>query len=135
MGRTATALIGFGGWYALLTLALAVYRSRLVLAGRKAANMFATDGTDLDPFGRRLTRARDNCYETLPLFVAIALGASVAGRLDVTDPLAMWVLYLRVGQSLTHILSTSVPAVLLRANLFFAQVLIYAWWAARLLGA
>ena len=133
MSRTATALIGFGGWYVLLTLALAAYRSRLVLAGRRAANTFATDGADLDPLGRRLTRARDNCYETLPLFVAIAFGASVAGRLDVTDPLAMWVLYGRVVQSLTHIVSTSVPAVLLRANLFFAQVLIYAWWATRLL--
>ena len=46
----------------------------------------------------------------------------------------MWVLYARVAQSMTHIVSTSAPAVLLRANLFFAQVLIYGWWAIRLLG-
>jgi hypothetical protein len=29
--------------------------------------------------------------------------------------------------------STSVPAVMLRANLFFVQMLIYLWWTIRLL--
>ena len=133
MGRTATALVGFAGWFALLSIALGVYRVRLVLGGRKAANTFAPDGQDLDPLGHRMTRARNNCFETLPAFAALALGASMAGRLDVTDPLAMWVLYARIGQSLTHIISTSVLAVQLRAALFFAQVLIYLWWAIRLL--
>jgi len=135
MGATVTALVGFAGWFALLSLGLGIYRIGLVLSGRKAANAFATDGSDLDPLGRRLTRARDNCYETLPLFAALALGASLGGRLDVTDPLAMWVLYARIGQSAVHVASTSVPAVQLRAGLFFAQVLIYLWWALRLLGS
>lgn len=133
MGATATALVGFAGWFALLSLALGIYRVGLVLAGQKVANTFATDGSDLQPLGQRLTRARDNCYETLPLFAAIALGASLAGRLAVTDPLAMGVLYARVGQSVVHIASTSVPAVQIRASLFFLQILIYAWWAIRLL--
>ena len=134
MGSTATALVGFAGWLALLSLVLGVYRVGLVLSGRKAANTFATSGADLEAFGQRLTRARDNCYETLPLFAAIALGASISGHLSVTDPLAMWVLGLRLAQSTTHIISTSVPAVLLRANLFFAQILIYLWWTMQLLG-
>ena len=133
MGTTATALVGFAGWFALLTMVLGGYRVALVLGGHKAANTFATDGADLRPIGHRLTRARDNCYETLPIFAAIALGASITGRLDVTDPLALWVLGLRIAQSATHIISTSVPAVLLRANLFFAQILIYLWWVAHLL--
>jgi uncharacterized MAPEG superfamily protein len=134
MGATATALVGFAGWFALLSIALGIYRVRLVLAGNKPANTFATDGRDLDALGQRLTRARDNCFESLPIFVALALGASLAGRLDVTDPLAMWVLFARLAQSVTHIVSTSVPAVTLRAILFFVQVLIYLWWAIRLLG-
>lgn len=133
MGSTATALVGFAGWFALLSISMGVYRTALVLRGAKAANSFATTGADLAPFGQRLTRARDNCFETLPLFAALALGAQLAGRLDVTDPLAMWVLYLRLGQSITHLASTSVPAVQLRATLFFGQMLIYAWWALRLL--
>jgi uncharacterized MAPEG superfamily protein len=133
MGRTATALVGFAGWLALLTIALALYRMRFVLSG-KALNAFSNDGQDLDPLGHRLTRARNNCYETLPVFVAIALGASIAGRLDVTDPLAMWVLYTRIGQSLIHVASTSTAAVQVRGAFFFAQILIYLWWAMRLLG-
>ena len=132
MGATATALICFAAWYALLSVGLGLYRGRFVLSG-KAPNTFANDGDDLDAFGKRLTRARDNCYETLPLFAAIALGASIAGRLDVTDGLAMWVFYLRLGQSITHLISTSVPAVNVRATLFFLQMLIYLYWAIRLL--
>ena len=134
MGRTATALVGFAGWFALLSIVLGLYRLAIALGRSKPVNTFATDGQDLDPLGHRLTRARNNCYETLPVFAALALGASISGRLDVTDPLAMWVLYARIGQSLTHIASTSVPAVQLRAVFFFAQILIYLWWAARLLG-
>jgi uncharacterized MAPEG superfamily protein len=134
MGRTATALVGFGGWFALLSILLGLYRLRFVIGQQKAVNTFATDGQDLDSLGQRLTRARNNCYETLPVFAALALGASISGRLDVTDPLAMWVLYARIGQSLTHIASTSVPAVQVRATFFFIQILIYLWWAIRLLG-
>ena len=133
MGPTATALAGFAGWYLLLTLALGMYRSALIFGGQKAANSFAADGSDVSPFGRRLTRARDNCYENLPVFAALALAASLAGRIAVTDPLAMTVLYARIGQSLTHVISTSVPAVLVRANLFFLQMLIYLYWSFRLL--
>ena len=133
MGATARALVGFAGWFVQLSIALAVYRIGLVLSGGKAANTFATDGSDLQPFGQRLTRARDNCYETLPVFAALAAGASIAGRLDVTDPLAMWVLSARIAQSAMHLVSTSVLAVLIRASLFFVQVLIYAWWAIQLL--
>ena len=132
MGGTATALVGFAGWFALLSIVLGLYRLKFVIGG-KALNAFAADGQDLDPLGHRLTRARNNCYETLPLFAAIALGASITGRLDVTDPLAPWVLYARIGQTLTHIVSTSAAAVQVRGAFFFAQMLIYIWWAIRLL--
>src|SRR5262245_2929747 len=133
MGATATALIGFAGWFTLLSIALGLYRGAVMQRTQKAPNTFSTDGSDLEPLGRRLTRARDNCFETLPIFVAIALGASIAGRLEVTDSLAMWVLYARIAQSITHIVSTSVPAVMLRAGFFFAQMLVYLWWTIRLL--
>jgi uncharacterized MAPEG superfamily protein len=134
MSPTATGLIGFAAWFALLSVALGVYRVVLVLRGEKAANSFTPSGTELAPFGQRLTRARDNCFETLPLFAALALGAQLSGQLAVTDSLALWVLGLRVVQSCVHIASTSVPAVQARAALFFAQMLIYVWWSIQLLG-
>jgi len=134
MTTTLTALLGFAAWYVLLSIVLGFYRVGLVVGGQKAPNTFAVNGLDLPNFGQRLTRARDNCYETLPLFAAIALVAHLSGRAQVTDSLAMWVLYARIGQSLTHLASTSVPAVQVRATLFFAQILIYAWWCLRLFG-
>ncbi len=134
MGSTAVALAGFAGWYLLLTVALGMYRSALIFGGQKAANSFAPDGSDVSPFGRRLNRARDNCYENLPLFAALALAASLAGKTAVTDPLAMSVLYARLGQSLTHIASTSVPAVFVRFGFFVAQLAIFAIWTVNLIG-
>ena len=133
MAPTATALLGFAAWYLLLTFALGLLRSGLVLSGKKAANTFATDGSDVGAFGRRLNRARDNCFETLPLFGAIALAATIANRVAVLDPLAMYVLYARVGQSATHLASTSIMAINVRFFFFIVQIAIYAIWVVQLL--
>ena len=135
MSPTATALAGFAAWQILLTVALASFRTALVLGGQKEANAFATDGSDVSSFGRRLTRARDNCYENLPMFAALALAASLEGRTAVTDPLALWFLLARIGQSVTHIVSTSVLAVQVRFPFYLAQLVIMGWWAIRLLGS
>jgi uncharacterized MAPEG superfamily protein len=81
-----------------------------------------------------MTRARDNCFETLPVFAALALAAQLSGRLEVTDGMAMWVLYARLGQSVAHMISTSVPVVLVRATLFVVQLLIYLTWTIQLIG-
>lgn len=88
MSATATALVGFAAWQLVLTVGLAVYRTALVQVGRKPANNFAPDGSDVGAFGQRLTRARDNCYENLPVFAALACGAILAGRTPALDPLA-----------------------------------------------
>jgi len=133
MGPTATALVGFATWLVLLTFALAFFRAYVGATSGKALNTFMPDGSDTPGLGRRLTRARDNCFETLPVFAAIALGAQLSGRLNVTDGLAPWVLYSRIAQSVIHIISTSVPAVLLRATMLTAQLVIYCWWAIQLL--
>lgn len=134
MATTITALVAFAAWYLLLTLAMAGFRARLMVAGGREPNSFAPDGSDTPGLGRRLTRARDNCFESLPVFAALALAASASGRLDVTDPLAMWVVYARVGQSVTHVISASNNAVRVRAAFFVVQVAIYLWWTLQLLG-
>jgi uncharacterized MAPEG superfamily protein len=128
------ALAGFAGWFVLLTLILGTYRSALVLGGKKAANAFRADGSDVPGFGQRLTRARDNVYENLPAFAGLVLAASMSGRLDVTNPLAETVLLARIGQSLTHIFSVSVTAVFVRFTFYLVQLGIWAWWAVRLIG-
>ena len=135
MSTTATALIGFAAWQLVLTLALAAYRTTLVQTGRKAANDFSPDGSDVSEFGQRLTRARDNCYENLPVFAALAAGASLAGKVALLDPLAMSLLYARIGQSVTHLVSTSVPAIFVRFGFYLVQLGIMLWWVRALLGS
>jgi uncharacterized MAPEG superfamily protein len=133
MGPTATALVGFTAWFVLLTFALALFRVYYGATTGKALNSFEPDGSDTPGLGRRLTRARDNCFETLPAFAAIVLGASLAGKVPVLDGLAMWVLYARIAQSVTHIVSVSVPAVLVRATMLVVQLVIYTYWILQLL--
>jgi len=135
MSTTATALIGFAAWQLVLTVALAVYRTVLVQTSRKAANDFAPDGSDVSEVGQRLTRARDNCYENLPVFAAIVAGASLAGKTALLDPLALYVLYARLGQSLTHLVSSSVPVLFVRFGFYLVQVGIMLWWTRLLLGS
>lgn len=133
MTATTIALVGFATWQLALTAMLAVYRTALVQTGQKQANSFAPDGSDVGGFGRRLTRARDNCYENLPVFAAIVLGASLAGRTGELDGLAMIVLYARIGQSITHLASTSVPAILVRFGFYLVQVGVFLRWSLGLL--
>ena len=80
MTPTATAIVGFAAWQLALTVMLAVYRTALVQTGKKQVNSFAPDGSDVGGFGRRLTRARDNCYGNLPMFAAIVVGASLVAE-------------------------------------------------------
>ena len=49
-------------------------------------------------------------------------------------PLACAVLWARIGQSVTHVASVSVPAVFIRFAFYLVQLGIWAWWAIHLLG-
>jgi uncharacterized MAPEG superfamily protein len=132
MGPSLTALCLFSGWTILLVFSLAGYRTVFSQRTGKAVNSFAPDGSDMDGFGRRLTRAHLNCVEALPVIAAVILSAAVAGRADVTDGLAMPLFFARIGQSVVHIASTAPPAVLVRATLFVVQLAIVAIWIAKL---
>ncbi len=128
MSPTLTALCGFAGWTIILVFVLANYRVSLAMRGERAVNSFAPDGADLPGFGQRLTRAHLNCLEFLPVLAAISLAAVGTDKLSITDPLAMVVLWARVAQSIVHIASVSIPAVLVRATLFVVQLGIALYW-------
>jgi hypothetical protein len=131
MSPSAFALLGFAAWSLVLVGVLAVYRSALVKAGKKASNGFDPSGEDLEGFGRRVTRAHANCYENLPVAGVVLLYAIATSRTAVTDPLAYVFIALRVAQSLVHLVSTSRPAVLLRFTFFVAQIAILTYWLLR----
>ncbi|NIP98448.1 MAG: MAPEG family protein, partial [Akkermansiaceae bacterium] len=56
--------------------------ARLVTAMQtgKSVNTFAPDGSDVEGFVYRLTRAHLNCLELLPVAAAVILAAAVSGN-------------------------------------------------------
>jgi len=134
LSPTATALLGFAAWTIALVVLLGLYRSGLVMGGKKAANQFNPSGEDLEGFGRRLTRAHANCYENLPVAAAVLLYAIATRQESATDPLAYVFLGARIAQSVVHLISTSRPFVLIRFTLFLVQVAILVFWLLKFFG-
>jgi len=126
------ALLGFVLWTIMLVTMLGLYRSGVVMAGARKSNQFQPSGEDLEGFGRRLTRAHANCYESLPLAASIMLYAIATNQTVITDGLAMPFLGARLLQSVTHLVSTSQTAVLIRFVFFVMQILILFFWILKL---
>ena len=135
MSNTLLALLGFLSWTLALLVLMEAFRSKLVLTREVAANGFTPDNTGLSPFMQRLARVYANCLEGLPLFGGFMLLAVVAGKSQVTDPLAYVLLAARLVQSLIHLASTSPLAVTARFTAFAVQIGIAIYWAAKLHGA
>lgn len=134
MTPTLLALAGFAGWTVLLTFGLFNLRLYNAFSGAKIPlNKFSPSGDDLPGFGQRFTRAHLNCLETLPIFAALVVAAGASDQLNVMEGTAMYVLFSRIAQSITHMISTSVPMVLLRATLFGVQVILMLSYAYQLL--
>lgn len=132
MTPTAVALLGFAAWTILLVATLGVFRVSLVMTGKKTGPGFNPSGEDLEGFGRRLTRAHANCYENLPIAGAILLYAIATSQTAITDGLAFAFLGARLLQSLTHLVSTSRPAVLVRFAFYIVQNVILVVWILQL---
>ncbi len=133
MTPTLHALIAFIAWTLLLLALMEVLRTRLVAVKAVAPNEFAPDNANLSPFMQRLARAHANCVESLPVVGGLMLIAVVAGRTEVTDPLAYVLLGARIVQSLVHLASLSSAAVTVRFAAFVVQLAIALYWAFRLL--
>ncbi|WP_458237725.1 MAPEG family protein [Pseudomonas sp. P5_A2_2] len=133
MSKSALVLTLFISWALLLLVLMEVLRSSLVLSGRVRSNEFDPENSNLSPFMQRLARAHANCLEGLPIFGGLLIVALLAGRTEVTDPLAPWLLGARVVQSSIHLASVSVFAVNARFTAFAAQVAIAVYWALALI--
>src|SRR2546426_879354 len=107
MSSSILALICFATWTILMSLVMVNHRVFYVLSGRRKINTFTPDGVAVSPFQARACRVHANCYENLPVFAALVLGAVVSGRSAVTDSLAMVAVYARIVQSAVHLVSTS----------------------------
>jgi uncharacterized MAPEG superfamily protein len=133
MSPSSLALVLYAAWSLLLLAAIAVLRTSETLALRRPRSGFAVFGEDVSAFSARLCRAHANCYENLPAFAALLLVSIISGHAQVTDPLALWLVAARIGQSVTHLISTRNWALNLRFAFFIAQMLVPLWWAISLL--
>ncbi len=133
MSHSILALICFATWTILMAFVMVNHRVFYVLSGRRKINTFTPDGAGVSAFQARACRVHANCYENLPVFASLVLGAAVAGRGAVTDPWAMIAVYARIIQSTVHLMSTSEIAVMIRATFWTVQMLIMLFWAWRLL--
>ena len=134
MSNTSGALIGLASWAIIQSFILVSVRFVATKNGH-ALNTFDPAGKDLQGFGLRVTRAHGNTLENLAILASFLLYAIAAGQTAITEALACWLLYARVGQSVVHMMSNSVPFVLVRATLFSAQLIICLFWAWKFWGA
>jgi uncharacterized MAPEG superfamily protein len=118
----------------LLVATIGVQRLLITSTSDKEPNSFLPTGEDVGGFAVRLARAHANCYEFLPFALAVLVYAAATGNGAVTDGLAYYFLVARIGQSATHLISTSKPAVFVRFAFFLAQVVILLIWCLRFLG-
>lgn len=126
MSNTALAVAGLIAWHLVLTLIIVNQRGLLTFFGGRAANSFGVDGKDVSEFSNRVCRAHANSYESFPWTAGTLFLALVLNQAAVTDGLALYMLYARVGQSVVHLASTSAGAVLVRFGFFFVQMIVAA---------
>jgi len=131
MESTAAAILWLVMWWALLMVQLPLVR---LLASRKTGSMaFDPNGFDLQGYGRRLTRAIANCQENIPIYIGVLLFAMVTDTTAITNATAIWLLYARIAQSVTHLVSTSSAMILVRFFFFLLQFLLIVWWVVQML--
>jgi len=139
MNDTVIGLLGYITWILVLLVWLAVYRTLLVAKKQQAVNNFKADGSNSPAFGERLARAQGNCVESFAFMGGLMLLALATDLAVITNGLALLLLVARLGQSMTHLISTSVLAVQIRFAFFLAQVGICFYWvvlfASKFIGA
>ena len=123
-----TALLLFAAWTLVLMFLYVGYRVGLVLALKKPANSWGRgDKTDDPPFITRAHHAHLNALESLPVFAAIVLAGVALQKTAVVDALAMWVLYARLAQSVTHLIGVNHWLVFIRANFLVVQAALFGY--------
>ncbi|BET27096.1 putative MAPEG superfamily protein [Limnobacter thiooxidans] len=117
------AVMLYAGWILVLALFYALPRVPQALLGQKRIDSWERGKESTDPmFLQRAKSAHLNCLENFPVFAAVVAIAGLMGQIDTINGLAAFVLYARIGQTISHILGTSFILVFSRATFFLAQV-------------
>ena len=115
-------------WMQVLMLSYAFPRVPLALLGKKRLDGWERTEPNSDPgIMVRAKGAHLNCVENFALFASVVVIAALMGKSAVVNDLAGYILLARIGQSVTHLVGTSTPFVLIRAGFFLAQVSMIFW--------
>jgi uncharacterized MAPEG superfamily protein len=131
MAASAACLFGLIAWTIVLTFVMLGARFVAISKGHPLAP-FDQHGSDVGAFGSRVTRAHGNSLEWLVIPAALLVYAMATDQADVTNGLAMWVLYARLVQSITHMISISTPFVAVRGTMLTVQIIIWIIWMVKL---
>ena len=128
-----TALLVFTAWTLLLVAGVLLYRGVKVLGGTPINSWARGRETAANSaFAVRLGDAHANSVENLAVFATIVLAAAAMGKSAAIDALCPWVVYVRIAQSLVHLLGTTQLLVTIRATLWAAQLALFGWMLFRL---
>lgn len=115
------SLLAFAAW-TLLTLSttVGVYRWNRILTGRARIATFAEFSIEGAGWYKRAMRAHANCVENLPVFGALVLVVTAAGREGgAVDVLCLVVIGARVPHTLVHVLFEQTNTVVAFRSAFF----------------
>ena len=128
------AVLGFALWIVVLTFLYASPRLVLIVTGKKEGNAWGREkGETNTGLLMRTKHAHLNALEVLPVFAVIVFTAYFMDKAAAVDTLAAFVLLARLGQSIVHMIGTSMPLVVVRANLFAIQLLLILYMGISLL--
>ncbi len=122
MNATALAVVAYGCWMLIQLLLVVMVRGAESMRSGKPLNQFAPGGEDVPGLGHRVTRAHLNSVENIGPFLAVMFAAFMSNQTAVTDGLAWYVVYARVGQSVIHMISATLPMVMIRGTLLTVQI-------------
>ncbi|MCC7441158.1 MAG: MAPEG family protein [Bdellovibrionales bacterium] len=133
--RALWSLVGMAAWTLGLVAVVVTARTFWVLGGAPA-NSFPTAEKHGPEWYWRAYRAHQNAVENIGVFAALVLAGQFLPRLEpLFGNAAVIYFFARVLQGLTHLFSTSDPAVRVRFAFFVIQLAAAAAMAAALLGA
>jgi uncharacterized MAPEG superfamily protein len=118
---------------ALLAVVAPLYRSTLVLTGRKPADAFPRGGHDGPDWYKRCMDAHANSLENLPLYMGLLVVAYTAGAVPILDQVAYFYLAARLAQSVVHLVGVNHYLVLARFAFWNVQIAIVFYVAVQLL--
>lgn len=119
------ALLGFAAWTLFLVILVLLYRGPRILTGTPANAWTRGKAIEDPPVMKRIADAHLNSLENLPIFAVLVLVAASMGKDAVVAPLAAYVLYARIAQSVVHIIGTQPMLVMVRALFWVIQIVIF----------